>query len=45
MEDIEADLAKKRQKLNSFEPEYKTTKVPKKKKDDFFLEDVEAVED
>lgn len=44
MSDIEASLTKKNKKLNAFEPEYKVTKKekPTKKKDDFFLEDVEV---
>lgn len=44
MDDIEADLAKKKQKLNAFEPEYKVNKASKVKKDDFFLEDIEEPE-
>ena len=40
MDDIEKDLTKRKDKLNKFEPEYKTGQDKKKasKKDDFFLE-------
>lgn len=42
MNDIEADLKKKREKLNHFEAEYKAgTKPRPSKKDDFFLEEPE----
>jgi hypothetical protein len=38
MDDIEEDLAKKQEKLNKFEPEYKQQHRQPSKKDDFFLE-------
>jgi hypothetical protein len=42
MNDIEADLSKKKEKLNQFEAEYKAgTKRRPSKKDDFFLEEPE----
>ena len=41
MEDIEKDLAEKKEKLNKFDAEYKSKQKPSKK-DDFFLSGSEA---